>query len=81
MHTSRVTRASQETILASMVAAVHHYVGSAEIAGMLGVSRQRVQQLISRKDFPAPVVKLKMGKVWKRADVEVWAREQGRSPS
>jgi prophage regulatory protein len=64
--------------MVSMVTAVHHLVGSAEIGRMLGVGRQRVQQLISREDFPAPEVTLDMGKVWKRADVEAWARSQGR---
>ena len=61
-----------------MVLAVHHLVGSAEIGQMLGVSRQRVQQLISRDDFPAPEVALHMGKVWKRDAVEAWARGHGR---
>lgn len=62
-----------------MVLAVHHLVGSQEIGAMLGVSRQRVQQLISRDDFPEPEVTLAMGKVWKRADVEAWARDHGRA--
>jgi predicted DNA-binding transcriptional regulator AlpA len=61
-----------------MVTAVHHLVGSAEIGTMLGVGRQRVQQLISRADFPQPEVTLAMGKVWKRTDVEAWARKHGR---
>jgi len=61
-----------------MVTAVHHLVGSAEIGRMLGVSRQRVQQLINRKDFPAPEVTLEMGKVWKRSEVAAWARTHGR---
>jgi predicted DNA-binding transcriptional regulator AlpA len=61
-----------------MVLAVHHLVGSAEIGVMLGVGRQRVQQLIGRDDFPEPEVTLAMGKVWKRADVEAWARDHGR---
>lgn len=43
-----------------------------------GVSRQRVQQLIRRDDFPAPEVELDMGKVWKREDIEQWARSHGR---
>jgi predicted DNA-binding transcriptional regulator AlpA len=65
-----------------MVSVVHHLVGSAEIGRMLGgLSRQRVQQLISRPDFPAPDVVLDMGKVWKRADIEAWARDHGRSLS
>jgi prophage regulatory protein len=62
-----------------MVPDVHHLVGAAEIGRMFGgVSRQRVQQLIGRDDFPAPEVVLDMGKVWKRADVEAWARDHGR---
>lgn len=57
---------------------MHHLVGSAEIGRMLGVSRQRVQQLINRDDFPAPDAVLEMGKVWKRAEVEKWADGHGR---
>ena len=62
-----------------MVTAVHHLVGAAEIARMLGgLSRQRVQQLISRPGFPKPEVALDMGKVWKRADIVAWAKANGR---
>lgn len=43
-----------------------------------GVSRQRVQQLINSGDWPAPEVELDMGKVWKREDIEQWARSHGR---
>jgi len=43
-----------------------------------GVSRQRVQQIINREDFPKPDVVLEMGKVWKREDVETWALSHGR---
>lgn len=44
-----------------------------EIAELLGVSRQRVDQ-ISRADktFPAPVDTLAVGRIWNRADVEQW---------
>jgi len=65
--------------MVTMVLSVHHLVGAAEIGRMLGVSRQRVQQLIKRDDFPEPDVVLEMGKVWKRAEVEAWAREHGRA--
>lgn len=57
---------------------MNHLVGAAEIGRMLGVSRQRVQQLVGRDGFPEPEVVLDMGKVWKRADVEEWARSHGR---
>jgi hypothetical protein len=62
-----------------MVLAGHHLVGSAEIGVMFGVGRQRVQQLISRDDFPEPEVSLAMGKVWDRRKVEAWARDHGRT--
>lgn len=57
----------------------HHLVGVAEIAKLLGVSRQRVDEL-ARTDpaFPAPAAKLTAGRVWETADVERWARETGR---
>jgi prophage regulatory protein len=47
-------------------------MGAAEIAERLGVSRQRVQQLVKRSDWPAPVAELTMGKVWRAADIEAW---------
>lgn len=63
-----------------MLLAVHHLVGPAEIGRMLGgVSRQRVQQLVNRDDFPKPDAVLEMGKVWKREDVAQWARDHGRA--
>lgn len=62
-----------------MVTAVHHLVGAAEIGRMLGgLSRQRVQQLIGRDDFPQPEVVLDMGKVWQRSEVRAWAEAHGR---
>lgn len=63
-----------------MVLDMGELAGAAEIARMLGgISRQRVQQLVNRKDFPAPVDWLEMGKVWNRADVAAWARDNGRA--
>jgi prophage regulatory protein len=60
---------------------MHHLVGAAEIGRMLGVSRQRVQQLIGAADFPEPEVKLDMGKVWQREAVAAWAKAHGREIS
>ena len=57
---------------------VTRYVGAQEIAHMLGVSRQRVQQLVTRPDFPAPVERLAMGAFWRRSDVRRWAERTGR---
>jgi predicted DNA-binding transcriptional regulator AlpA len=53
-------------------------VGVAEIADLLGVSRQRVDQLAERDDFPNPAAVLAAGRIWKRADIEAWGRKAGR---
>lgn len=57
---------------------VEKWVGSAEIAEMFGISRQRVYQLTSRPDFPEPMVRLKAGAVWVTAEVIAWAEARGR---
>lgn len=48
---------------------------------MLGVNRQRVQQLVNGPDFPAPAYRLAMGKAWLLADVTKWAAKRGRKIS
>jgi prophage regulatory protein len=58
-----------------MFAVMRDLMGSAEIGERLGVSRQRVQQLVTRPDFPKPLRVLAMGKVWDSEDVEAWIRE------
>jgi prophage regulatory protein len=55
-----------------MILDMHHLVGAQEVARMLGVSRQRVSQLTTREDFPAPAVVLAAGKVWHTEEVEAW---------
>ncbi|GLW29451.1 hypothetical protein [Actinoplanes regularis] len=49
-------------------------MAAAEIAARLARSRQRVQQLTEREDFPEPYQELGMGRVWLAADVEAWIR-------
>jgi predicted DNA-binding transcriptional regulator AlpA len=52
-----------------------HLVGVSEIAEMLGVSRQRVVQIIAAYgDFPEPEAFLASGRVWKRKAVREWMR-------
>jgi prophage regulatory protein len=51
-----------------------HLMGQAEIADRLGVSRQRVQQLTGKPNWPEPFDTLAMGKVWWVKDVEEWIR-------
>jgi hypothetical protein len=40
---------------------------------MLGLSRQRVNQLIQSPDFPAPEAELSAGRIWTREAIERWA--------
>ena len=47
-------------------------MGQYEIAERLGVTRQRVQQLTARPDWPEPKIVLAMGKVWASDDIEAW---------
>jgi hypothetical protein len=49
-------------------------VGSAEAALLLGVSRQRVGQLVERQDFPAPIARLSAGPVWTRVSIEAFGQ-------
>src|SRR5437763_103341 len=52
----------------------NHLVGVAEICDILGVSRQRVAQIIETyDDFPAPEVEIAAGRVWSRSAVQTWA--------
>jgi prophage regulatory protein len=48
-------------------------VGAHEIRALLGnVTRQRIYQLTTRRDFPDPVANLSQGKVWRESDVKAW---------
>ena len=47
-------------------------VGLHEIAEMVGVSRQRVDQLARQVGFPKPVAELKAGRIWRRRDIQRW---------
>jgi predicted DNA-binding transcriptional regulator AlpA len=56
-------------------------VGTRDIAEMLGVSRQRADQLSRQyKDFPTPLITIG-GRVWDRTAVERWiVRHPNRQP-
>lgn len=47
-----------------------------EITTYLGISKQRVYQLIQAGRFPDPVATLSVGRIWLREDVERFARER-----
>jgi predicted DNA-binding transcriptional regulator AlpA len=64
-----------------IVSVTHHLVSVPEIAEMLGVSHQRVHQLIKSYDnFPEPEADLAIGRVWLRAAVQSWADSHPRTP-
>ncbi len=58
------------------------FVGSREVAELLGVSRQRMSELRLKPGFPAPVAELAAGPVWKESSLrlflEGWERKPGR---
>lgn len=55
-----------------------HLVGVTEIAELLGVSRQRADQLTAAAGFPEPEATISAGRIWNREDIEAWARLKGR---
>jgi predicted DNA-binding transcriptional regulator AlpA len=57
---------------------VEDLVGVNEIGDLLGVSRQRADQLSRLEGFPEPIGTIAAGRIWRRADVEAWARATGR---
>jgi prophage regulatory protein len=51
-------------------------MGLGELRTRLGnVSRQRVDQLTRRRDFPKLYAKLAQGRLWLTDDVEAWIRD------
>jgi prophage regulatory protein len=52
-----------------------HLYGSGELVTRLGVSRQRVRQIVQRPDFPEPYDQLGMGAVWRIDEVEAWIKK------
>ncbi len=53
-------------------------VGVSEAAELLGWDRRRVATYVSRGAFPAPIALLASGRVWRRVDVEAFARDRRR---
>src|SRR6266568_318268 len=49
-------------------------VGVAEAAAILGWDKRRIFTYLSRGSFPEPIVALASGRVWRREDIEAYAR-------
>lgn len=56
--------------------------GLAEVAELLGVSRERVRQLLRapKSGFPEPIAVLHATPLWRRSDVARWDAGRGRTP-
>jgi predicted DNA-binding transcriptional regulator AlpA len=52
------------------------YLRVGDVADLLGVSRQRADQLRHRQDFPTPI-EVAGRRMWRRIDVEAWADRSG----
>lgn len=53
-------------------------MGTATVAALLGVSRQRMLQLAQQDDFLEPVAVLSMGKVWGGSAIRSLASDRER---
>lgn len=53
-------------------------VGVSEAAAILGWDRRRVITYVDRGSFPEPVARLASGRVWRRDDVDAFARAVAR---
>jgi predicted DNA-binding transcriptional regulator AlpA len=49
-------------------------VGFTEVAQLLTVAESTAARYIKRPDFPEPVGRLARGHVWRRRDVDSWAK-------
>ena len=57
-------------------------IDSPEVAGLLGLSRYNSVSMYRRRydDFPEPVVEKGRCLLWRRRDIEQWAKATGRRP-
>jgi hypothetical protein len=53
-------------------------VGVAEAAAVLGWDKRRIFTYLGRGAFPEPLAELASGRVWRRSDVEAFARTRTR---
>lgn len=54
------------------------FIGTYEMAAMLGLGRERTSQLAMTKGFPEPAIVLAIGRIYRTADFYEWAERVGR---
>ena len=70
-----------EYVRRAKTSTLHELIGATEAAGMLKVTRQRVNQLAAEHgSFPAPVLRVRMGSLWAADAVRAFARTWTRAP-
>jgi hypothetical protein len=74
---ARLHRAAGDGV-AVIVEVTPTLAGVAEAAAILGWDRRRVITYVDRGSFPEPLARLASGRVWRREDVEAFARAQNR---
>lgn len=50
------------------------YLGLAEFAQVLGISRQALSNRRARGQLPIPTVELKMSPIWTKAQLKLWVK-------
>jgi hypothetical protein len=60
--------------IASLAAMSPELAGLAEVAEMLRVTKRTATNYTKRHGFPEPIDRLASGPVWRRVDVEAWAK-------
>jgi hypothetical protein len=55
-------------------------MGAAEVGDLLGLKRQRVNQIHRTASFPKPVARLHCGPVWRADDIRAFAAKWQRTP-
>ena len=53
-------------------------LGAGDLSPLLGMSRPQVKELATQGWFPAPVIRLTQGDVWKMGDIQQMATQTGR---
>lgn len=52
------------------------YLGAAEFAEVMGLSKQAFHQRLTRGHLLEPIARLKMGPVWTKKSIAEWLRRQ-----
>ncbi|NBQ47120.1 MAG: DNA-binding protein [Sphingobacteriia bacterium] len=53
--------------------ATENICGTAEVAEMLGIAKQRIHALRKNPEFPQPIIKIAATPIWDRLEIAKWA--------